>query len=184
MARMKNKITGLTDKQEAFVQGLIAGKSQREAYKAAYKCGNMSDTVIDVKASELAADGNVAVRYEFLHKKVLDKAEADCIVTGEMVIAELAKIAFANATDFASIESDAESDVVRFVPTDELSADKRAALAEIGQTRDGVKIKQHDKVRALELLGRHFELFTDKSKTEMSGGVEITLGDNVKEFAE
>jgi len=42
----------LTAKQEKFVQELIKGKSQREAYKAAYNAKNMSENSIDVEASK------------------------------------------------------------------------------------------------------------------------------------
>ena len=37
----------LTAKQEKFVQELIKGKSQREAYKEAFNCKNMKDETID-----------------------------------------------------------------------------------------------------------------------------------------
>ena len=43
-------MSDLTPKQEMFVQALIAGKSQREAYKEAYNATNMKDETIDVRA--------------------------------------------------------------------------------------------------------------------------------------
>lgn len=59
----------LTTKQESFVQGLVAGLSQRDAYKQAYKTDRMKDSTINVKASELAKDGKVTVRYRELLKE-------------------------------------------------------------------------------------------------------------------
>lgn len=59
----------LTTKQENFVQGLVAGLSQRDAYKQAYKTDRMKDSTINVKASELAKDGKVTVRYRELLKE-------------------------------------------------------------------------------------------------------------------
>ena len=56
----------LTQKQEKFVQALISGKSQREAYKEAYNAANMKDTTIDKRACELLKNGKVAERYEEL----------------------------------------------------------------------------------------------------------------------
>ena len=44
----------LTVKQEKYVQGLFAGLSQREAYKQAYNCENMTDKTIDEKACKLS----------------------------------------------------------------------------------------------------------------------------------
>ena len=59
----------LTTKQENFVQGLVAGLSQRDAYKQAYKTDRMKDSTINVKASELANDGKITVRYRELLKE-------------------------------------------------------------------------------------------------------------------
>lgn len=59
----------LTTKQENFVQALVAGLSQRDAYKKAYKTDRMKDSTINVKASELAKDGKITVRYRELLKE-------------------------------------------------------------------------------------------------------------------
>jgi len=57
----------LTQKQERFVQELIKGKSQREAYRIAYPSSKKwKDNVVDVKALELLKNGKVKVRYEEL----------------------------------------------------------------------------------------------------------------------
>lgn len=56
----------LTQKQEKFIQALISGKSQREAYKEAYNAANMKDSTIDKRACELLKNGKVAGRYEEL----------------------------------------------------------------------------------------------------------------------
>ena len=64
----------LTAKQEKFVQALISGKSQRDAYKEAYKAANMKDEVIDVRASELLKKSKVKVRYEELLEEHKEKA--------------------------------------------------------------------------------------------------------------
>ena len=67
-------MSNLTPKQEKFVQALIAGKSQREAYKEAYNAANMKDEVIDVRASELLKKSKVKVRYEELVNENKEKA--------------------------------------------------------------------------------------------------------------
>lgn len=64
----------LTPKQERFIQNIISGMSQREAYKNSYNAENMKDEVIDVKACELFNDGKVKVRYQELMNKLEDKA--------------------------------------------------------------------------------------------------------------
>ena len=53
----------LTIKQEIFVQRLIEGYSQREAYKFAYNCENMKNESIDVKASNLFKKDKIRLRF-------------------------------------------------------------------------------------------------------------------------
>lgn len=59
----------LTPKQELFVQRIISGLSQRQAYRQAYKAEKMSDAVVDNKASALFNKGEVRVRYRELLKQ-------------------------------------------------------------------------------------------------------------------
>ena len=63
----------LTTKQEIFVQRLIEGYSQREAYKFAYNCEKMKDTTIDVEASKLLSNPKVSIRYEELKNELKQK---------------------------------------------------------------------------------------------------------------
>ena len=60
----------LTPKQEKFVQGLFSGLSQRQAYRESYSAENMSDKVLDNKASLLYKKGEVRVRLTELQDKV------------------------------------------------------------------------------------------------------------------
>ena len=60
----------LTTKQEIFVQRLIEGYSQREAYKFAYDCENMKDETIDTRASRLLKECKVSARYEELKNEL------------------------------------------------------------------------------------------------------------------
>ena len=62
----------LTSKQEKFIQALVAGKSQRQAYKEAYNAAKMKDKTIDERASVLFKNDKVKTRYNELleeHKK-------------------------------------------------------------------------------------------------------------------
>ena len=59
----------LTPKQELFVQGIISGLSQRQAYRQAYKAEKMRDAVVDNKASAIFNKGEVRVRYRELLKQ-------------------------------------------------------------------------------------------------------------------
>lgn len=62
----------LTSKQEKFVQALVAGKSQYEAYKEAYNATRMKDATIYNNAYKLMQKNEISTRYNELleeHKK-------------------------------------------------------------------------------------------------------------------
>ena len=63
----------LTTKQEIFVQRLLEGNTQAEAYRFAYNCENMKDKTIIEKASKLMAQSNIRARYEELKKELKQK---------------------------------------------------------------------------------------------------------------
>ena len=64
----------LTSKQEKFVQALVAGKSQRQAYKEAYNATKMKDETIDTRACELLKNSKVKARYNELLEEHKNKA--------------------------------------------------------------------------------------------------------------
>ena len=55
----------LTTKQEKFVQNLISGMSQRQAYKDAFQA-DYDDNAIDVNACKLFNDAKIKLRYKEL----------------------------------------------------------------------------------------------------------------------
>lgn len=77
-------------------------------------------------------------------------------ITQEMVIEELAAVAFANGSDFVQVTP---RGTVRVIPTEEIPQGKRRAISVIKDGAYGPEIKTHDKVRALELLGKHLGVF-------------------------
>lgn len=64
----------LTAKQEQFVQNIIQGMSQADAYRSAYSCKNMSDNAIYREASLLLDNPKVAQRLEELRKELASPA--------------------------------------------------------------------------------------------------------------
>jgi len=61
------------------------------------------------------------------------------------------------------------SQCVELTDTEKLTEDQKAAIAGIEETKFGIKVSTYDKVRALELIGKHLGMFTDK--VELSGEV-------------
>lgn len=76
----------LTPKQEKYVQGLVAGLSQRQAYiEAGYSSKNKTDNYLDVEASKLLKNPKVYQRYQDLFEEHKQKA----LWTREMAINDL-----------------------------------------------------------------------------------------------
>lgn len=64
----------LTAKQEKFIQNVVSGMSQREAYKNSYNASKMKDESIDTKAWELMQKVEIKERYQELLNKLEDEA--------------------------------------------------------------------------------------------------------------
>lgn len=75
----------LTPKQEKFVQNMVKGMSQRQAYRGAYDSENMSDLTVDKKASGLFKQENIRGRYH----ELVNEAKNQSIWTREMAMDEL-----------------------------------------------------------------------------------------------
>ena len=75
----------ITTKQELFIQGLIKGYSQREAYKFAYNCENMKDSTIDNNAYKLMQNNEILTRYQ----ELLNEHKQKALYTREEAINDL-----------------------------------------------------------------------------------------------
>jgi len=68
-------VAKLTAKQEKYVQGLVAGLSQRQAYRQAYdNSKEWKDRTVDSRASELLKKSDVLGRYDQLMNEHKEKA--------------------------------------------------------------------------------------------------------------
>ena len=69
----------LTAKREKFIQNVVKGLSQREAYKNAFNAKKMSDNAIDREASLLMKNPKVAQR----HKELVEAIAKPTIMTAQ-----------------------------------------------------------------------------------------------------
>ena len=65
----------LTPKREAFAQAVATGKTQADAYRAAFNATKMKAETITQAASRLMADSNVAARVAELRKPVVEAVQ-------------------------------------------------------------------------------------------------------------
>lgn len=169
----------MTNKQKAFVDEYLIDLNATRAYKAVYT-GIKNDDVAAKAGSRLLK--NVEVE-EYLNKRMKDR-EKRTEITQDKVLNELAQIAFANGSDFAKVvekpvlkedgsvlldpvtEEPIYYKTVEMKLTDELPEEKRKAIAGIKMGKNGIEVNTCDKVRALELLGRHLGMWNDKLKVD------------------
>ena len=165
----------LTDNQEKFVQELIKGKSQREAYRIAYPNCKASDKTVDENACRLLNTTKVKARYNEIHDRLIQEAEDECIISAKEVLEELKRIGFADIKDFLSFRTaktvvarDEEDDepIIDYAQiidlVDSENVDGRV-IQEVSLSQNGTfKFKLYDKMSALEKLGKHLGLFMDK----------------------
>ena len=78
----------LTPKQERFIQNIVSGMTQRQAYKEAYNAENMKDETIDSEASILFNSQKVSERY----RELMDKLEDESIMSAKERMIWLSKI--------------------------------------------------------------------------------------------
>lgn len=167
----------LTAKQQRFCDEYLIDLNGTRAYKVAYPSVKRDETA-RVNASRLLTNANVKTYIQERQKEREKRTE----ITQDSVLRELALIAFAKASDYARVvEKDAMVEVdghmvpvldedgnqvkyrtVEPILTDELTEDQKKAIAVIKKGRDGFEIKPYSKIQALELLGKHLGMFTEK----------------------
>lgn len=146
-------VARLTEKQKRFVEEYLVDLN---ATQAAIRAG-YSEKTAQEQSSRLLS--NVMVQ-EAVQKAVADRS-ARTEITQDAVLRELAAIGFSRATDFAKITANG---CVKLTPTVLLSDEQQRAVASIKKGKYGVELRLHDKLGALQLIGRHIGMFTGKEE--------------------
>ena len=155
----------LTEKQARFVaEYLVDLNATQAALRAGYKDPNIG--------RQLITKNNVSEAIQ----KAIQKRSQRTEITQDMILRELANVAFANGTDFAkvvcrevpmtTVDEDGVlqtvtklQQLVEIKDTSTIPPEKRAAISGIKEGKYGIEVSSYDKVKALELLGRHLGMF-------------------------
>lgn len=146
----------MTERQKRFAEEYLIDLNATRAYKAAYPNVKKDETAAAAAARLLK---NVKVK-AYIDEQMQKRAKRT-EVTQDKVVAELAKIGFAQITDF--VEIDSQNNVI-IKSTDKMDENKIGAIAGIKEGQNGIEVKMNDKVKALELLGRHLGMWNDKQE--------------------
>ena len=149
----------MTKKQKRFIEEYLIDLN---ATQAAIRAGYSPDTAKSI-GSENLTKPDIQARIA----KAMAERSRRTGVNADRVVMELAKIAFVNAKDVINTET-------ATVKADALPEDTAAIQSVKVKTfgEDGLEreIKMADKLKALELLGKHLGMFKDK--VELSGSLE------------
>lgn len=159
----------LTPKQQRFVEEYLIDLN---ATQAAVRAGYSEKTAYSIGEENLKKPV-IAKEIE----RALNERSKRTEITADMVLAELARIGFSNMAHYAKWNPDG----VTLTDSDNLTDDAARCVAEVSQTvtAEGgtVKFKLHDKVSALEKLGRHLGMFTEKVEVTGKDGGPLELTD-------
>lgn len=154
---------GLNGRQKLFVFGLMSGKTQRQAY---YDAGGTAktDQTADACASEILSKPKVKAFYDSL----MDKAAEEAQVDAAYVLKRLFEIDQMDVLDIMD-------ENLNMKPLKEWPKIWRQYISNLEnlELSDGEgwlkKIKWPDKVKNLELIGKHVSVGAFKDKIEHTG---------------
>ena len=159
----------MTPKKFRFVEEFLidlnaAAAARRAGYSQNAAASEGSRLLMDVDVSDA-----IQIAMEARQERTL--------ISQDRVIEELARIAFGDQRKIASWNSDG----VTLVDSALLTDAEAAMVAEVVETRtkDGgtMRVKFHDKIKALELLGKHLGMWKDKVELTGKDGTPIALAE-------
>lgn len=167
----------LTNKQKKFIDEYLIDLN---ASAAARRAGYSAKT-----ANRIASENLAKPHIQAAIQKAMQEREKRTKITQDNVLEELAKIGFADIKDFLSyrtektlidISDEGEKvygyqQIVNAKPSEEVDG---AVVNEISIGKDGTfKFKMNDKMKALEMIGRHLGMWNDK--LQLGGDIEIDV---------
>ena len=153
----KTEYNKLSAKRQRFIdEYCVDFNGTQAAIRAGYSVNSAA-----IQAARLLINDNVK---KALDEKRLEIAEESKLKVSD-VIDELKRIAFSDITQLTSFNNSK----AKVKSSRKLSEDARKVIASVSQTQAGLTVKLHDKVKALELLGRYLNIFTDRVEVDGCG---------------
>lgn len=153
----------LTPKQQRFVEEYLVDLN---ATQAAIRAGYSEST-----ATVIASQNLTKLNIQQAIQEAMSERSKRTEITADMVVAELARVGFSNIGHYLKFNASG----VTLNDSSLMTDDALRCVSEVTESvsKDGgsVKFKLHDKVSALEKLGRHLGIFKDK--VEHSGNLSI-----------
>lgn len=137
-------IDKLTIKQETFCNAYVETGNASEAYRRAFSCDNMKDSVINVKASQLLNKGKIAVRVRELQAELKKKSD----ITKDRILDDLEAILDAKITDYLTFNRGA----ITFKSFEVLTEKQIKAVESIKEGKFGIELKLHGKSWAIDRI--------------------------------
>jgi phage terminase small subunit len=169
----------LTEKQKRFVEEYLVDLNATQAYlRAGYKAKN--ENIAGVEAFKLLRNPKIEESVRLAMENRSKRTE----ITQDRVLQELAKIGFADIKNYLSFNTalttvgydDKGERIVDYATVVQLKDSEEvdgAVISEISLKDGALKFKLHDKMKALQDIGRHLGMFTDK--VEHSGETSLTV---------
>lgn len=160
----------LTDRQRLFCVYYVKSFN---ATQAAIKAGYSADTA-HVQGSRLLR--NVKVADEI--RRIKGEMQQGVFIDAMDVLNKYIKIAFADITDFATfgkkevtVDFDEAGNPIKekfnYVDFKESTEVDGTIITEVKQGKDGISVKLADKMKALEMLSKYFDLLSDGDKKRL-----------------
>lgn len=160
----------LTPKQARFVhEYLIDLNATQAAIRAGYK---------EKAARAVAAENLTKPNIQAAIKEAREAQEARTQITADRVLQELAAIAFADASEYQTLEDDN----LVLLDSRQIPAEKRKAIQGYKRGKFGPEVILADKIKALELIGKHLGMF-EKAEDTDAQGVNVTLAEEVEAWS-
>lgn len=157
----------MTDKQRRFVEEyLIDLNATQAAIRAGYKVDNAQQMGSENLSKPVIRDA--------IGRAMAERSKRTGI-NQDRVVRELARVAFVNAHDVIDTRTGGVRDDA---PADDLAAIQSVKVKQMdldNGTSIEREVRLNDKLKALELLGKHLGMFKDKVDVDMGGEVKIIV---------